>query len=641
MQDGARNAFTGYLYQFVGVASLRARAITVSDLEAELAFDLVASVDNGQLVHELHGQDAVIRAQPGGNGECVAIQFKYARTHDRMKIERSELIGILHAFDRSFREAKAHGDSLDRFVLVTNRTFDWATKALYDQRGHAQVPRALIARKDSERAKTVTTEYGSAHAAAAAWHKVLKNLSIWTELRYEAAVKQLQVLAMRHGLFPEEFDEACGRIVSSMIEATVRGPLEITSEWLTRCFVKAPDARVLHVSSPDPTTRSAAAAALQRNITTFVRDGGSLVRRRLIDEASGKLRQFPVVWLTGDGGCGKSVLGLQLLIQEADGRLALFLPGRSATRDTCLAEALWPIRSEQHHHLLPRDPVPMFLNRVCVANADMLPPFIIVDVDGLDEVPESERHGLRQLIELFFSRGRNEVANAVLVLTCRAPERDRNRAVEGLVSNWFDSELPDIIADQIGAVHVGDFDDDELREAARILADDVGRRIDEMLPRSLASDRVSTGAESSGSGGATPLELELLDSLRHPAMWGVFAAIPSADRISALSGDVAALAAMADKFLDRFCRKTSKRRTTLRRDQLRDGLSAISRVPSQDRVVRDRQADWVQPALGPLNLDEAAFLYGEGLSYGLTREEAPGKWRWRHGFVRDYLCRGG
>ena len=255
----------------------------------------------------------------------------------------------------------------------------------------------------------------------------------------------------------------------------------------------------------------------------------------------------------------------------------------------------------------------MLLDRVRVANAGVPPPLILVDVDGLDEVPESERHGLRQLIHLFLSRGQAAVVDAVLVLTCRSPERDRARAVEGLVSSWFDTELPDVIAGQVGAVHVGDFDDDELRDAARGIADDVQRTIDEMLPGGPPTGPVSTGADPSGPGGATPIERGIIESLRHPVMWGVFSSLPASDRPLALSGNGAALATMADRFLDRFCRKAWTRRTTLRHDQGRAGLAAIGRAsPRTGSSGTDRRIR-VWPAMGPLNQDEAAYLYGEAL----------------------------
>ncbi|MCC7421737.1 MAG: hypothetical protein IT428_15760 [Planctomycetaceae bacterium] len=638
---------TGYLYQFLGIASLRARAITVSDLDSELACDLVTSIQDGELVHELHGQDAVIKVQHASKGENVGIQYKHAKTASRMTIERSELIDILHVFDRSQREAQNRGESLDRFVLVTNRSLDENSQALFQKKTSAQVPPELVIREATQAgrkiagAKKVVEEYGSAAAAAAAWHGVLGKLSIWRDLRYEAAVLELKKLATQHGLTPDEFDAARGRIISSIIEATVVGPLTITMEWLTECLVNAPDARVLRLNSPDPTTRSVAAATVRRKMTeSVVRNDSSLIRRRLIDEVWSMVRQFPVVWIIGDGGCGKSVLGLQVLIQESSARLTMFLRGRTATHANCLTDALRSIRSENHSYLLPQEPVAKLLDRVRIANNGLQVPLLLIDIDGLDEVPEGERHGLRQLIDQLFTRARSGTADAVLILTCRSPSRTKTRALERLILEWFDTDLPDVIAGQIGAIHVGDFDDDELREAARVLAHDVYSRIEEMNLWREGADEATLGANPFYVDGASPREMEIIGSLRHPAMWGVFADLPFADRLSALSGSRASLETMAEGFLNRFVRKTVTRFTTLREHNIQASLAAIAVTPAHNEAVRERQGDWVQPAIGPLNSNEAVVLYAEALSYGLIREDAPGRWRWRHGFVCDHL-RGG
>ena len=86
MRDGARDALSGYLYQFIQVAALRAAAtlrVSVtgsSDDQDDLSCSLIADVGRGELLHERFGQDAVIRIVDSGSDETVAVQFKSSRS---------------------------------------------------------------------------------------------------------------------------------------------------------------------------------------------------------------------------------------------------------------------------------------------------------------------------------------------------------------------------------------------------------------------------------------------------------------------------------------------------------------------------------------------------------------------------------
>jgi hypothetical protein len=54
-------------------------------------------------------------------------------------------------------------------------------------------------------------------------------------------------------------------------------------------------------------------------------------------------------------------------------------------------------------------------------------------------------------------------------------------------------------------------------------------------------------------------------------------------------------------------------------------------------VSADRHQHWIVPASGRVYEEEAAYLYDEGLSYGVIWEDQPGRWAWRHSFVQGYL----
>ncbi len=91
MRDGARDALSGYLYQFMHVAALRAAAtlrvpeIGFRDDRDGLSCKLIVDVGKGTLSHESLGQDAVVRIKESGSDETVAIQFKYSRSSTRRK----------------------------------------------------------------------------------------------------------------------------------------------------------------------------------------------------------------------------------------------------------------------------------------------------------------------------------------------------------------------------------------------------------------------------------------------------------------------------------------------------------------------------------------------------------------------------
>ena len=330
MRDGAQDALVGYLYQFVGVASLRARAITATDLEQELSCELIASVQKGTLHHEQQGQDALVRVSAGDRDETVAIQFKYSRTVERRVMPRNEVIDVVHAFDRSRRFAASQGVAIDRYVLVTNRTLDTTADALFQKRMSATTPKELVLREHTndgriiESNQPIVKEYGSALAAAQAWHEVFRRLTISENVHFASFLTNLRDLALHHGLSDAEFDAALVRLVGSVIDATVQGPFEVDAGWLTRCLVGAQDALTLHFASKTGTARVVAAEKLHTFLKhTFVEGENTLIRRNLMERVWEAIDQFPVVFLTGDGGCGKSVLAVQSLLTASRERLTL------------------------------------------------------------------------------------------------------------------------------------------------------------------------------------------------------------------------------------------------------------------------------------------------------------------------------
>src|SRR5437763_1332255 len=101
MSDGARNALGGYLYQIVGGAGLAARAVEVSDDDrGDLLCALIIEASQARVLHEVHGEDLVLRRQDAPDNTGTAVQFKFSRHGPGEAITPSELREILRAFHR-------------------------------------------------------------------------------------------------------------------------------------------------------------------------------------------------------------------------------------------------------------------------------------------------------------------------------------------------------------------------------------------------------------------------------------------------------------------------------------------------------------------------------------------------------------
>jgi hypothetical protein len=639
MRDGARDALAGYLYQIVGTASLRARAIKVTDSREELSCELIELVQKGTLHHEEQLQDALVTTHPENEERAVAIQFKYSRTPIPRMIRKSELIKIIQSFDRSRKSCVIPGVTIDRFVLITNRTLDASAEALFRERDSkttvTELPRPKSKSKGgiNKQRRPIVDEYNSPSAATKSWNDVRRRLE-FRGASFESFLDALRDFATDHGLDENEFDEAIDKLVGSVMDDTVRGHLVIDRDWLTRCFVRARDALTLHLASERGTVRAAAAEKLHLFLApSIAATEATLISRRRIERVREAIHQFPIVFVTGDGGCGKSVLAAQSLLEESSEKLVLAVRAWDATSHDCLGRELNGIRSRDYSHDLQIETPRQLLDRLRRSNPETRPPLLVVDLDGLDEVHESSHADVRGLINLFWNPERPGRVDSVLVLTCRTSAKSTQQEKEDLISIWLNTENPQLFLDHVETVPIGEFNNEELRTAARRLGEDVHRRIGASLKEGFASD---TNAFEVLGGGVIEIDSMMVDSLRHPVMWGVFAILDPSQRSLVLSGDRELLNFMARQFLNRFSRKSHQRRSSLSAEQIEYGLRSIGNIDLSDQPLRERQVHWIQatPALGE---NESAYLYREALSYGLIREESPGVWRWRHVFVGDYL----
>jgi hypothetical protein len=637
VQDGARDALVGYLYQLVGVAGLRARATLCEGTAESLDCVLLNWIQQGSLLHEVFGQDAAVRLD---GQRVVAVQFKYSRRSGGAIILPSEFQEILHTFDCSRREALPT-DQITRFVIITNRRLDQEVQALYEKRDEPQPPKGLLPHGNNKLTQKIVEAHGTRENAAPHWHNILRNLIICERLPLAAWTDSLRSYAQSHGLDDSEFTDALDRLIGNLVQTTVNRTVDVSCEWLNEQMVGASDARPLCLDACDP-ARVVAGQRVEGFITELAGvSSGMLVRRRYLQRLDEEIKQRGIVFLTGGGGCGKSVLAAHYLVSQAP-RALVFAKRARTLEDQWLGRALRACRSTTRPENLLCDSDSDVLSRVRRANPDGEPPLLIIDVDGLDEWSGHGRHVLDRLIEMVQTLGPDRPTAASLILTARAPSGNPERAHDYLVWSWLPTGPS---AQQAGVVFIDDFDFDELYEAAdRMVGGEVRNRIQAALRLQGARDPTATlDWVSLAADGEQQVNLELVTSLLHPALWGAFLGLAPDRQQQALEGNSEALAVLAKHFVERFCRKVWDRMGDhpMGLDRVHDSLRTVGFHFPSAPAVGDRQRHWLSPLSEGLSPTEARHLYEEAISYGLIREDQPGRWRWRHGFIGDYLRQDG
>jgi hypothetical protein len=643
MSDGARDALAGYLYQIFAAAGIGARAHGGLDDADHLTCDLVLLARQARILHEAHGEDVVFQ-QPGPANEATAVQVKFSRRAGSTPIQPADLRDILHAFDRA-RAAAAPALDVTGFILVSNRQLSASAEALYQKRDR---PTPFAKLREPERnwlmiptrkAREVKQQYGSTQAAAEAWHAIFRRLRIFAGVAGQHWLDGLRRYAVARGLPPEEFEGCLSRLVGEAVRGTIQHPLDLSRAWLNQTLLGFPDARPLTLQAAGDSAREAARLRAEQwyaeNLVTKAR---TVIRRPLFAAVAQQAAQFPVVLLLGDGGCGKSVLAGRFVCEEGARRLVASVSTRDFDRHW-LGESFNEWRSAQRADSLAVLPVSEVLRRVQLANEQEERPLLLLNVDGLDEATDEDRRELRRLLDACRTQQPPSPYAVVLLLTARlsdpSPERTRDHLIRLLTSAHYPAEL----APQFGVVSVRDFDDDELREAIAALPPPLRGRLAEAI-RILSgqASATTTLGEEAGLPPTRPVfDPGLLASLHHPALWGEFLDLDPEVQGRVLDGQREAVHDLACRFLERFISKVLLRRPTWPGDGVREALARIGGgFPVGEQRGRSSQ-HWVHPATGPLRQLEARDLFREAVSYGMILTDEEDWWRWRHGFVLQYL----
>ena len=627
MTDGARSALLGYLYQFIGTTALRALVTPDGD---GAAAELLAKVRAGRLVHEVVGQDAVVYTRRASTDEAVLIQFKYSADPSNHLSER-ELIEILCRFDRSTEAAARANDSITSYVLITNRTLELGARALLAAGGSSAPPPALtlpaVYRGHPHKTNTpLLADYPDPVAAAVAWFEVLNHLSVLEGVSFASCSHALRTFAASHGVLAEEFTGRVAQTIGMVLEETTHGPLEIDSAWLLRHLVGAADAVPL-AFGPGSVASAAFVAVNDRLGRTNVPAHPGPVRREVLEELHQATLRSPVVLLLGLGGCGKSVLALQYLSGQGQSQVALSSPAEEVSEESLLRD-FSRLRSPGNG-LRPDPTIDTVLRRLREANPSARS-VLLIDIDGLEEAGTLGGHPVRQLVRAYWNGG---CASGVTILvSCRPNETRREAFVGSLLGRLFDCADSSMLRDQVPVVWVEDFTRVELAEAARAL----GPAYESFAEWLLAQDAPLNDATAS-SGPDISYPERLVESLRHPVVWGAFAGLPELDRQRVLDGDPDGQAMLASGFLARFRGKCRDRQPGFHENHADAGLIAVAQSTRRPPPY-SRRGDWIARASSVLGAQEAAFLFGEAVTYGLVEQESQDGWRWRHPFVADHLA---
>lgn len=641
MIDGARNALGGYLYQIVGGTGLTARAVDLSDdEEGELLCELIIEARNARVLHEVHGEDLMLRREDAAENSGTAVQFKYSRHGAADLIRPSQLREILQAFHRCAAAASSEYP-ITSYVLVTNRELNNQVQEYYKRRSTSfddlkEADRRWL-RVPAGQRQEIEKQFEAGETAARKWYRIFQNLTIYPRIRPEYWLNTLREYARARGVYDDEFEPALNRLVGDALRTTVQSPTEFSQGWLNCCLVGFSEARSLLLSAPENDSALSEAAEAVRHWTknSLGAPEEELVRRGYLDDLDEKLTQHPIVLVLGWGGCGKSVLAAQFLLASATSRFVAAASARDV-RGGWLGQVFntWRHLSPSQGPHLDGD-VPKRLRH---ANPCEPRPILLIDIDGVDERGDLSWKDIRALTTL--CRGQNHrVPDMALILTSRSttnsPERDRR----DLISKLFSVEYPEDVENLFGVIQVDDFTPPEFAMVVHRADTTIRGRLQQAAEKS-AGDLLGTSvSESATVPDAGPAPPDIAASLRHPALWGVFSRLSLTDQHRVLDEQPAGFDRLTERFVERFCRKVNRRRPTLASERVRSALVRIAgSFPRHQTLVR-RERNWITPAAPLVTMDEAALLFDEALSYGMIREEEPGRWVWRHRFLHDSLAR--
>jgi hypothetical protein len=275
-------------------------------------------------------------------------------------------------------------------------------------------------------------------------------------------------------------------------------------------------------------------------------------------------------------------------------------------------------------------------------------PIFVLGLDAVDEAVQGhDRRALEELLKWFWEQEvhLSHLPRATLIVTCR----DSKQLAEWLniVSPYEDKPNPFRDTEVV----VNEFSPDELVAAAREHLPRIAERFEqayralEVQPATfitaLSSEMEAPSVLQPESPSLQPLDEEVFQALRHPALWHCLLKVDDGTlRSRVLDGKAEALEQLAIRFLSWFCRKMRARGKQAHDEDVIEVLKVIAHHCDPRQSPRHKNKDWVSHARKTphMNKEQAESFFKEALSAGLIVPDISGWWRWHHPFVGEYLA---
>jgi hypothetical protein len=631
--DGGKANLAGLLYQAIVTYGLKARSHSLESLENETEYEeLLSVVGQGRIIQELADADSVVEvSNDTGEMGYALIQYKYSFEEAKPNLQPQTLRNIADSFIRNKKGISAR---ITHYFLVTNRELS------------PEAPAYLKRIRDGEIPARTTGDQAD----------ILKRLAIITKVSLNKYERELRLFACRFGASERDTDEGIRKLIGDLLSRARGEEKWIDIETLKHAFTDIRTAREL---TPNEIAKiswpSLERAKSELDITLPQQ---SVWRDDILQQINDACSQNrALVFIIGPGGCGKTMAlwtwAAERTRAQPPERGAFTAISRARSTSECwLTEVVYDwLDPEREQPTLRSQPPDVSIRRLLIANPDLERPLLHLALDGLDEGVISREDEIRKITKWFWEEDKrariaNRPPDATLVVTCRP---DVDKGVESTVSKWISEKianLPDPIKDQPPIVLVDIFTDTELRAAARgSLQGELREAINQALALTIAglgdlivADDAPVPLNTTTSINVTA-DPEIVQALRHPAMWRCFLDLSSLVQSRILRGELAAINELAQAFVDWFCQKTETRLPPHRSTRMVAMLAHIARhCRSLRQGPLERHKDWITPLDNAMRIGLGAWdLYDEALSAGLIAQRAAGYWYWRHPFVGDYL----